>query len=391
MDSMVSVLNKNFTGNGKESAETLGAFENAESHLNWQFPRIRRACEELSWNNRTSTPHRSETNGIAERAVRIKEGTSAVLLQSGLDVKWRRDSMGWHCYLRNVADLFSDRKTHCEQRFGEKFEAPVFPFVSMIECHLFSGQNLSRTHQFDKIVCLEYFSDMFCTRGASRREALWSQTLRSWKTWTREKVTLSAKEVITPKIGDTCTYPDRRWKKWNYQEEIRFWEHPSQIGTTSKEAKNTKVFVENQTGLIHLIHFQMTVKPRTTFGLVVGIIFTVITSNQESNSMCRKKNPSQFHYGVSMWPTSTTLNELQERGINDCGNIDGERDLSEAWTGFTQFTKKNFPTGLHGAECGWRKRKLHRGQIICGHSESMGVANGVCDGVHLFVISTTCL
>ena len=33
-----------------------------------------------------STPHRSETNGIAERAVRrIKEGTSAVLLQSGLD------------------------------------------------------------------------------------------------------------------------------------------------------------------------------------------------------------------------------------------------------------------------------------------------------------------
>ena len=27
-------------------------------------------CEDLSWNHRTSTPHRSETNGIAERAVR---------------------------------------------------------------------------------------------------------------------------------------------------------------------------------------------------------------------------------------------------------------------------------------------------------------------------------
>ena len=38
-----------------------------------------------------STPHRSETNGIAERAVRrVKEGTSAVLLQSGLDKNgWR--------------------------------------------------------------------------------------------------------------------------------------------------------------------------------------------------------------------------------------------------------------------------------------------------------------
>ena len=47
-----------------------------------------KACEVLSWNHCTSTPHRSETNGIAERAVRrVKEGTSAVLLQSGLNEK----------------------------------------------------------------------------------------------------------------------------------------------------------------------------------------------------------------------------------------------------------------------------------------------------------------
>ena len=36
-----------------------------------------KACEDLSWNHCTSTPHRSETNEIAERAVRrVKEGTS---------------------------------------------------------------------------------------------------------------------------------------------------------------------------------------------------------------------------------------------------------------------------------------------------------------------------
>ena len=52
-----------------------------------------KSCEDLSWNHRTSTPHRSDTNGIAERAVRRpKEGTSAVLLQSGLDEKWWADS-----------------------------------------------------------------------------------------------------------------------------------------------------------------------------------------------------------------------------------------------------------------------------------------------------------
>ena len=48
-----------------------------------------KACEDLSWNHCTSTPHRSETHGIAERAVRrVKEGTSAVLLQSGLNESW---------------------------------------------------------------------------------------------------------------------------------------------------------------------------------------------------------------------------------------------------------------------------------------------------------------
>ena len=53
-----------------------------------------KACEDLSWSYCTSTPHRSETNGIAERTVRrVKEGTSAVLLQSGLDENWWADSM----------------------------------------------------------------------------------------------------------------------------------------------------------------------------------------------------------------------------------------------------------------------------------------------------------
>ena len=38
---------------------------------------VGKACEDLSWNHCTSTPHRSETNGKAERAVRrVKEGTS---------------------------------------------------------------------------------------------------------------------------------------------------------------------------------------------------------------------------------------------------------------------------------------------------------------------------
>ena len=66
-----------------------------------------KACDDLSWDHCTCTPHISETNGIAERTVRrVKEGTSAVLLQSGLNESWWADSMECFTYLRSVTDLF---------------------------------------------------------------------------------------------------------------------------------------------------------------------------------------------------------------------------------------------------------------------------------------------
>ena len=96
-----------------------------------------KACEDLFWNHCTSTQHRSETNGIAERAVRrVREGTSVVLLQSGLNESWWADSVECYTYLRNVTDLLSDGKTPYERRFGQPFEGPTIPFGSLVEYHL---------------------------------------------------------------------------------------------------------------------------------------------------------------------------------------------------------------------------------------------------------------
>ena len=70
-----------------------------------------------------------EPHGIAERAVRrVKEGTSAVLLPSGLDEKWWADT-----YLRNIQDLLSDGKTPFERRFGQPSKGPNIPFGSLVE------------------------------------------------------------------------------------------------------------------------------------------------------------------------------------------------------------------------------------------------------------------
>ena len=91
-----------------------------------------KACDDLSLSQCTSTPHRSETNGIAEKAVRrVKESTSAVLLQSGLDENWWADSMECFSFLRIVQDLLSDGKTQYERRFGKPFKGPIIPFGSL--------------------------------------------------------------------------------------------------------------------------------------------------------------------------------------------------------------------------------------------------------------------
>ena len=77
---------------------------------------------------------------------RVKEGTFAVLLQSGLDEKLWADSMEGYTYLRNIQDLLSDGKTPYERRFGKPFKVPIIPFASLVEYHPKTAKDQSRIH-----------------------------------------------------------------------------------------------------------------------------------------------------------------------------------------------------------------------------------------------------
>ena len=96
--------------------------------------------------------HRTtETIGIAERPVRrVKEGTSAVLLQSGLNENRWADSTECQCCQRNIQDLLSDGKTLCERRFGVPFKGQMVPFGSVDETRETFDDSTFGSHAFEK-------------------------------------------------------------------------------------------------------------------------------------------------------------------------------------------------------------------------------------------------
>ena len=190
MDPSVSVQNKNFTGNSKKLAKVLGARGKPKVIYSDNSLEFGKACEDLSWDHCASTPHRSETNGIAERAVRrVKEGTSAVLLQSGLNENWWADSMECYTYLRNVTYLLSDGKTPYDRRFGQPFKGPIIPFGSLVEYHPITAKDQSRIHQFGMKVLPGWFLGYALYAGEFGRVTYWLQTLGSWRRWTHRKST----------------------------------------------------------------------------------------------------------------------------------------------------------------------------------------------------------
>ena len=67
---------------------------------------------------------------------------------------------------------------------------------------------------------------------------------------------------------------------------------------------------------------------------------TAITLNPESNFTRPREEsfPIPLKYIDVSRTTQTNLDVLQESRIDDSWSIDGSRDLSDPWTGFTQFT-----------------------------------------------------
>ena len=152
----------------------------------------------------------------------VKEGTSAVLLQSGLNESWWADSMECYTYLRNVTDLLSDGKTPYERRFGKSVKGPIIPFGSLVEYYPISAKDQSRIHQFGKKVLPGLFLGYALYAGG-----IWKgdilvadveelETMAAWEIYSKRH---NAKEVIFPEENENKFQP--QMDESHFLEEIR--------------------------------------------------------------------------------------------------------------------------------------------------------------------------
>ena len=136
------------------------------------------------------------------------------------------------------------------------------------------------------------------TRGRqeeSGKVLFWSHTLRNWKFWTRQKLTLegSAQRKFSRHRTVKNLYSLSQMKQSNWQEVIRHSEHSLCFRIVLHEAKGTTVFFRvSQTGLYHRTNKRMALKP--------DMISWVFFGHHICRHLRSTKGFSQFHWSTLM-------------------------------------------------------------------------------------------
>ena len=274
---------------------------------------------------------------------RVKEGTSAVLLQSGLNESWWADSMECFTYLRNVTDLLSDGKTPYERRFGQPFQGPIIPFGSLVEYHPKTAKDQSRIHQFGKKVFTWIFPRFVLYAGGIWKGDVLIADLEELETMDASEIyskRLKVKEVIFPKQGEFI-FPiaDGRIKTPGGDQELRT---STLIRHRPIQGESNIDFLGASEGSLPQPHDSLldAGEAMNDFWSMSGsfIYRHHVEPRVKLYSPREESFPIPLKYIDVTRTTHTDLDVKQEKRIDDYWNIDGSRDLSDPWTGFTQFT-----------------------------------------------------
>ena len=353
MDPVVSVQYKNFSGDGKEFKKVSRAVGEAGSHLHWQFIGIwqilwRSIMESSNFN--TSSPR--DEWCCWKSGAQSTRGTSAVLLQSGLDGQWWADSMECFCYLRNVQDLLEDGKTLYELRFGEPFKVPIIPFGAMVGNHPISAREINQ--EFINLA-RRYYLVSFLAMRQSRREfgkdIFWLRIWKIWKSWTHKKIILEestrtkywyhkkGEEFIFPVAGGTA----------NCQEETTNSENPLQGVNNLWGVKiSEENFKANWKGFQPTETKDDAEARRDIWSIQGDVMYRHHNEPRVQLYVPKRRNipySIEIHWCNKVY--SHWSGRHARKRVDDKRNVDLDRSLSDSWKEFTKFTllKEKTPKG----------------------------------------------
>ena len=249
-----------------------------------------------------------------------------------------------YTYLRNVADLLSDGKTPYERRFGQPLKGPIIPFGSLVEYHSFTAKDQSRIHQFGKKVLPGLFLGYSLYAGGIWKGDVLVADLEELETMDASEIyskkRLNGKEVIFPK-GEFIFFlsQDGRIIHLGGDQDLRT---STSIRQRPIQGESHLDFLGESEGSLPPPHdsFPDAGEAINDFWSMSGnFIYRHDVEPRVKLYTAREESfPIPLKYIDVSRTTHTNLVAKQEKRIDDYWNINGSRDLSDPWTGFTKFT-----------------------------------------------------
>ena len=228
-----------------------------------------------------------------------------------------------------------------ERRFGKLFKGPSIPFGSLVEYYPISVKDpVKKPPIWKESITWIVPRIRFCTEVEFGRVTCWLQTLRSWTRWTHQKSKrLSAKEIIFSQRKWKIPFPSRSWTNQSFWKRSR----PENIhlGTASTNSRRkSHRFSWRIRRVSSTTSFPNAGEAINDFWSMSGnfIFRHHVEPRVKLYSPREETFPIPLKYIDVSRTTKTNMDVKQERRIDDYWNVDGSRDLSDPWTGFTQFT-----------------------------------------------------
>ena len=359
MDPGISVQNKNFAGNTKQLAKVPGTREETKSHLHWQLLGIRQSLWRslLESLHVYTTPIRNKWDCWKSSAQSKRRHLCCIV---AIGSKWKlvgRFCGMWHLSAKPFRSIIWWEDA-LWRRFGQPGKGPIIPFGSLVEYYPITAKDQSRIHQFGKKVLLGLFLGYALYAGGICKGDVLIADLEELETMDASEIyskRLNAKEVIFPKQGEFIIQ--------SQMDELKPLGGDQDL-TTSTLVRHRPIRGESHLDFLGESEGSLP-PPQDSFpdaGEAINDFWSMSGNLNRHHVEPRVKlySPREESFPIPLKyidvtrTTHTNLCVKQEKRIDDYWNIDGSRDLSHRWTGFTQFTllEEKPPDGYMWS--GWR-------------------------------------